>query len=128
MRGRLKQEPAADGTLFRPIAGALRRLAAVAYPCDATSLAGAVDAAEQGLLEPILVGPEHRIRGVAEAEKLDISPYRLVATKHSHESAEKAVALVRAGETSMLMKGSLHTDELMHRSRRRKPASAPSGG
>ena len=87
---------------------------AVAHPCDAASLAGAVDAAEKGLLAPVLVGPEHRIKGVAEAEGLDISPYRLVPTKHSHESAEKAVALVRAGEASVLMKGSLHTDELMH--------------
>ena len=87
---------------------------AVAHPCDAASLAGAVDAAEQGLLAPILVGPEHRIRGIAETEGLDISPYRLIPTKHSHESAAKAVALVRAGEASVLMKGSLHTDELMH--------------
>lgn len=87
---------------------------AVAHPCDAASLAGAVDAAEKGLLAPVLVGPEHRIKGVAEAEGLDISPYRLVPTKHSHESAEKAVAIVRAGEASVLMKGSLHTDELMH--------------
>jgi phosphate acetyltransferase len=87
---------------------------AVAHPCDAASLAGAVDAAEQGLLAPILVGPEHRIRGVADTEGLDISPYRIVPTKHSHESAEKAVALMRAGEASVLMKGSLHTDELMH--------------
>lgn len=87
---------------------------AVAHPCDATSLAGAVDAAKQGLLEPILVGPEHKIRNVAEAEKLDISPYRLEPTKHSHQSAEQAVAIVRAGEANVLMKGSLHTDELMH--------------
>lgn len=87
---------------------------AVAHPCDAASLAGAVDAAGQGLLEPILIGPEHRIRGVAETEGLDISPYRLIPSKHSHQSAEKAIALVRAGEASVLMKGSLHTDELMH--------------
>ncbi len=87
---------------------------AVAHPCDAASLAGAVDAARQGLLEPILIGPEHRIRGVAETEGLDISPYRIIPSKHSHQSAEKAVALVRAGEASVLMKGSLHTDELMH--------------
>ena len=83
---------------------------AVAHPCDAASLSGAVDAAEKGLRAPVLVGPEHRIKGVAEAEGLDISSYRLVPTKHSHESAEKAVALVRAGEASVLMKGSLHTD------------------
>lgn len=85
----------------------------VVHPCDATSLTGAIEAAEKGLLAPILVGPEHRIKGVAEAEGLDISPYRLVPTKHSHHSAEKSVALVRSGEASVLMKGSLHTDELM---------------
>lgn len=87
---------------------------AVAHPCDAVSLGGAVDAAREGLLEPILVGPEHKIRRVAEAEGLDIAPFRLVPTKHSHEAAETAVALVREGSASVLMKGSLHTDELMH--------------
>ncbi|MCB9931443.1 MAG: bifunctional enoyl-CoA hydratase/phosphate acetyltransferase [Alphaproteobacteria bacterium] len=87
---------------------------AVAHPCDAVSLSGAVDAAEAGLLRPILVGPEHKIRAVAEAEGLDLSPYELIPTKHSHAAAEKAVALVREGTASVLMKGSLHTDELMH--------------
>lgn len=87
---------------------------AVAHPCDAVSLSGAVDAAREGLLEPILVGPEHKIRAVAEAEGIDLSPYRLIPTKHSHEAAEKAVSLVREGSASVLMKGSLHTDELMH--------------
>jgi len=87
---------------------------AVAHPCDAVSLSGAVDAAREGLLEPILVGPERKIRAVAGAEGLDIAPFRLIPTKHSHEAAEKAVALVREGSASVLMKGSLHTDELMH--------------
>lgn len=87
---------------------------AVAHPCDAVSLSGAVDAAREGLLEPILVGPEHKIRAVAEAENIDLSPYRLIPTKHSHEAAEKAVSLVREGGAAVLMKGSLHTDELMH--------------
>ena len=87
---------------------------AVAHPCDAASLSGAVEAAEKGLLAPVLVGPEHRIKAVAEAEGLDISPYKLVGTKHSHQSAEQAVAIVRSGEASVLMKGSLHTDELLH--------------
>ena len=87
---------------------------AVAHPCDAASLSGAVEAAEKGLLAPVLVGPEHRIKAVAEAEGLDISPYKLVGTKHSHQSAEQAVAIVRLGEASVLMKGSLHTDELLH--------------
>ncbi len=87
---------------------------AVAHPCDAVSLCGAVDAARAGLLEPILVGPERKIRAVAKAEGIDLTPYRLIPTKHSHEAAEKAVALVRDGTASVLMKGSLHTDELMH--------------
>lgn len=87
---------------------------AVAHPCDASSLAGAVDAARQGLILPVLVGPEDRIRSVADAESIDITPYELIATKHSHDSAAQAVGLVRSGQASVLMKGSLHTDELMH--------------
>lgn len=87
---------------------------AVAHPCDASSLAGAVDAARQGLISPVLVGPEHRIRSVADAENIDITPYELIATKHSHDSAAQAVGLVRSGQANVLMKGSLHTDELMH--------------
>ncbi|MBL8669322.1 MAG: bifunctional enoyl-CoA hydratase/phosphate acetyltransferase [Alphaproteobacteria bacterium] len=86
---------------------------AVAHPCDADALEGAVRAAEAKLIEPILVGPPQRIKAAAEAAKLDITPYELVATAHSHDSAARAVALVRAGEASAIMKGSLHTDELM---------------
>ncbi len=85
----------------------------VAHPCDDSSLTGAVQAAEKGLIDPILVGPEARIRATAEAAALDISPFRLVATEHSHASAFEAVALVRNGEAEAVMKGSLHTDELM---------------
>ena len=86
---------------------------AVVHPVDKTSLIGAVAAAEHGLIEPILIGPEHKIRAVAEAEQIDLSPYRLGDTRHSHAAAEKAVALARAGEVDALMKGSLHTDELL---------------
>ena len=86
---------------------------AVAHPCDQSSLAGAVEAAEARLIVPILVGPEARIRAVAEESGLDISPYRLVDAPHSHAAAAKAVEIVRAGEAETLMKGSLHTDELM---------------
>ncbi len=85
----------------------------VAHPCDHDSLLGPVEAAKLGLIDPILVGPEAKIRAVAKAEGADLSKYRIVATEHSHASAEKAVALVRAGEGEALMKGSLHTDELM---------------
>jgi phosphotransacetylase/acyl dehydratase len=87
---------------------------AVVHPCDEASLRGAVEAAASKLIVPILVGPEVRIRSVADAAGLDISGFRLVPTAHSHESAERAVALVRNGEAKMLMKGALHTDELLH--------------
>jgi phosphotransacetylase len=87
--------------------------AAVAHPCDESSLTGAVEAAEAGLIVPILVGPEAKILAVAEQFGLDIRPYRLVDAPHSHAAAAKAVEIVRAGEAETLMKGSLHTDELM---------------
>jgi len=86
---------------------------AIVHPCDRDSLLGPLEAARRGLITPVLVGPEARIRAVAKAEGVDISPYRIVATEHSHEAAEKAVAMARAGEVAALMKGSLHTDELM---------------
>jgi phosphate acetyltransferase len=86
---------------------------AVAHPCDEVSLTGAVEAQRLGLIEPILVGPAGRIRDVAVLAGLDISGLEIVDTKHSHESAEKAVALVASGKVEALMKGSLHTDELM---------------
>jgi phosphate acetyltransferase len=86
---------------------------AVVHPCDATSLAGAMQAAEAKLIVPLLVGPEARIRRIADEEKLDISACRVIDTPHSHASAAKGVELVRAGEAAALMKGSLHTDELM---------------
>jgi phosphate acetyltransferase len=86
---------------------------AVAHPCDESSLTGAVDAAKLGLIAPILVGPAKRIREVAAKAGLDISPYEIVDAAFSQESAAKAVALVREGRAEALMKGSLHTDELM---------------
>ena len=87
---------------------------AVAHPCDEAALAAVAEVAAVGLIVPILVGPEAKIRAAAKAAKLDIDRFRLVNTPHSHASAAQAVALVRAGEAEMLMKGSLHTDELMH--------------
>jgi phosphotransacetylase/acyl dehydratase len=86
---------------------------AVVHPCDRDSLLGPLEAAKRGLIVPVLVGPEAKIRAVADAEHVDLSPYRIVPTEHSHAAAEKAVALARAGEVESLMKGSLHTDELM---------------
>jgi phosphate acetyltransferase len=86
---------------------------AVCHPCSKEVLEGLIDAAEANLIDPILVGPEIKIRELAESLDLDISPYRLVESLHSHEAAAKAVALCRSGEAEALMKGSLHTDELM---------------
>ena len=87
---------------------------AVVHPVDALSLAGAVKAAVAGLIQPILVGPEARIRAAAADAGLDISAYALEPAPHSHAAAARAVALVREGKAAMIMKGSLHTDELMH--------------
>ena len=86
---------------------------AVAHPCEATALAGAIDAAAKGLITPILVGPAAKIREVASAAGIDISRARIVDAPHSHASAAAAVALVRSGDAELLMKGSLHTDELL---------------
>jgi phosphate acetyltransferase len=87
--------------------------AAVAHPCDEVSLKGAVEAAKLGLIAPILVGPPDRVREAARRAELDISGFPLKASAHSHDSAAKAVELVREGKAEALMKGSLHTDELM---------------
>lgn len=86
---------------------------AVAYPCDETSLKGAVEAAEAGLIKPILVGPKDKIRGVAQTFSLDLGGLEVIDVPHSHAAAEKAVELVRTGNAELLMKGSLHTDELL---------------
>jgi phosphate acetyltransferase len=87
--------------------------AAVAHPCDESALSGAVHAAKMGLIKPILVGPKAKIAAVASQFKLDISPYELLDAPHSQAAAATAVTLVRAGRAEALMKGSLHTDELM---------------
>jgi phosphate acetyltransferase len=86
---------------------------AVAHPCDDVSLEAAVEAARLHLIEPILVGPEERIRAVARRAGLEIAGMEIVNADHSHDSAAKAVELVTAGRVEALMKGSLHTDELM---------------
>lgn len=86
---------------------------AVAHPCDRNALEGALDAANLGIIKPILVGPQARIRQAADAAHLDISELPLIDTEHSHASAARAVELVREGHACALMKGSLHTDELM---------------
>ena len=86
---------------------------AVAHPCDESSLRGAVEAAQLGLITPILVGPSARIAAVAAQFKIDISAFEVVDVPHSAASAETAVRLAREGKAEMLMKGSLHSDEIM---------------
>lgn len=106
------------GAKFRNIVAMAEKLerivTAVVHPVDANSLGGAVAAARAGLIEPVLVGPEAKIRATAEEAGLDLSPYRLVAAEHSDAAAALAVAMARKGEVRALMKGSLHTDEFMH--------------
>lgn len=87
---------------------------AVVHPCERTVLLGVIAAVKADLIIPVLVGPEAKIRAVAEEAAIDISPYELVNVAHSHEAAERAVALARSGEVETLMKGSLHTEELLH--------------
>ena len=86
---------------------------AVVHPCDEVSLAGALQAAEHNLIAPVLVGPPQRIAAAAKALGADISAFPLIASEHSHDSAAKAVALAREGKVGALMKGSLHTDEVL---------------
>jgi len=86
---------------------------AIAHPCDDVSLQSALEAARIKLIEPILVGPSAKVRTAAEKAGLDISALPLVDAAHSHDAAARAVALVREGRAEALMKGSLHTDELM---------------
>ncbi len=87
---------------------------AVVHPCDAESLSGAIDAANYGLIVPVLIGPQAKIEKIAEAAGLNISNIELIAVPHSHAAAEKAAEMAAKGDVEILMKGSLHTDELLH--------------
>ncbi len=87
---------------------------AVIHPVDEVSLLGAIESAQANLIIPILIGPEKKICAVAKKLKLDLSPYEIISTPHSHASAAMGVSLAREGEVDALMKGALHTDELMH--------------
>jgi len=86
---------------------------AVAHPCEESALTGAVEAERRGLIKPLLVGPASRIRETASAANIDLGDLEIVDVPHSHAAAVKAVELVREGRAEILMKGSLHTDELM---------------
>jgi phosphotransacetylase len=85
----------------------------VAHPCEASALEGAIEAGEKGLIKPILVGPVSKIEEIAKSLRINLRGIEIVDAPHSHASATKAVELVRAGKAELLMKGSLHTDELM---------------
>jgi phosphate acetyltransferase len=87
---------------------------AVVHPCSEDALAGAVEAANAGLIDPILVGPEEQIRELATKAKLDVGPYKVVPTVDAEESAAVAANLAGNGKVGALMKGSLHTDQYMH--------------
>ncbi|HLW93312.1 MAG TPA: bifunctional enoyl-CoA hydratase/phosphate acetyltransferase, partial [Roseiarcus sp.] len=86
---------------------------AVVHPCSVEALGAAIEARDEGLLAPILVGPEAKIRAIAESAHVSLDGLRIVSTEHSHAAAEKAVALAASGEVEALMKGSLHSDELL---------------
>jgi phosphate acetyltransferase len=111
-----RERPVAESKYDRLIAAAQAQESPrtiVAHPCDETSLRGALEAAGAGLIRPVLVGPEAKIRSVAAECGLDLSGAEIVDAPHSHGAAAQAVALIREGRGELLMKGSLHTDELM---------------
>lgn len=109
----LKHEPSKYDKLIAAAQAEATPITIVAHPCDETSLRGALEAAKAGLIKPVLVGPEAKIRAVASEYRLDVGAWEIVDAPHSHAAAAKAVALVREGKGELLMKGSLHTDELM---------------
>lgn len=99
--------------LLRKCEGLPPVVAAVVHPCSKGAILGAVEAAEAGLITPVLVGPIDEIKATADAAGADVSKYEIVDAAHSIASAEKGVALAREGKAGAVMKGSLHTDELM---------------
>ena len=100
-------------SLFKKCEGIPPVRCAVVFPCDKNSLLGPLEAARRSMIEPILIGPENEIRMVADAENIDLGDYKVISVENSAAAAQKAVELARAGEVDSLMKGSLHTDELM---------------
>lgn len=99
--------------LFERRPGARPLAAAIAHPCDTVSLQAAQQCAALGLIEPILTGPPARIAAAADAAQVDVSRFVVEPAAHSHDAARKAVELVRAGRAALIVKGALHTDELM---------------
>jgi phosphotransacetylase len=105
------------GSRFEKLISATSSLAAVptavVHPCDAASLKGAIEAGEKGIIIPVLVGPRAKIEAAAQDAGCDLSGVEIIDVPHSHAAAEQAVALARAGKVKMLMKGKIHTDELL---------------
>ena len=87
--------------------------AAVVHPVDKTSLSSAVEAYKDNLIEPVFIGPEFKIRAVAEAEEIDLNGFAIVPVNHSHAAAEKAAQMAKTGEVRLIMKGTLSSDELL---------------
>jgi phosphate acetyltransferase len=115
-RDAMKPMPDAAGDpldLLAKAAGLPAVVTAVCHPCDQLSLAAAVAAHQAGLIEPLLVGPERKIRQVAAAGEIDLAGLVLIDVPHSHAAAEQAVSLARQAKAAAIMKGSLHTDELL---------------
>ena len=113
-----KAKPKSTGTgKYEKLLAACSKLSpvstAVAYPCEASALTAAVEAAQAGLIHPLLVGPVDMIKTLARKLKIDLEPYAVVDAPNSRAAAAKAVELVREGKAEILMKGSLHTDEFL---------------
>lgn len=106
------------GAKFRKLIAAASKLpplpTAVVHPVEANAIAGAIEAAKAGLIVPVFVGPEARVRAAAKDAGADLTPYSLIATEHSAAAAQAAAAMAHRGEVRALMKGSLHTDEFLH--------------
>jgi phosphate acetyltransferase/phosphate butyryltransferase len=116
-RSRLAPAPDAPSRLDPLLVAARRRAplrTAVVHPVDAPSLLGAIEAERAGLILPVLIGPERRIRAAAHEARIDLAGRAIEATEHSHAAAARAVQMARRGEADAIMKGALHTDELMH--------------
>ena len=113
----VKMRPERQHEKYERVVAAARAIpaipTAIVHPCDGVSLQSAVEAARINLIQPILVGPSAKIKAAAQKAEIDISAFPLVDAAHSHDAAARAVALVREGRVEALMKGSLHTDELM---------------
>jgi len=116
MNDSLRPPPSPTGLqgLLAQVRSLCRVRCAVVHPCDGPSLRGALQAASSGLIEPVLVGPRHKMQAAADAAGLSLQGLTVVDAIHSHAAADLAAEMALRGEVEVLMKGSLHTDELLH--------------